>query len=91
MRIVREEVPEITNILYSLIRHGPHRNDPSNNFYVVACVLISTVIFLASRCLATRGYTHTGTQIYEMDLRSMPLRWTRVLYIPSFIKNGSAI
>jgi hypothetical protein len=30
-------------------------NDASNNSYIVACVFVTTVTFLPSRCLATIG------------------------------------
>jgi hypothetical protein len=44
-----------TNRLLSLIRHWPHRKDPSNNSSIVACVFVTAVTFLPNRCLATIG------------------------------------
>jgi hypothetical protein len=39
---------------------GHIENDASNNSSIVACVFVTAVTFLSSRCLATiRGYTHT--------------------------------
>jgi hypothetical protein len=38
-------------------------NDVSNNYSIVACVFVTAVTFLLSRCLATIGgytYRHTG-------------------------------
>jgi hypothetical protein len=43
---------------FVLIRHGPHRNRSVQQFY---CCLCNSwlVTFLPSRCLATKGVTHT--------------------------------
>jgi hypothetical protein len=43
-------------------------NDASNNSSVVACVFVSAVASLPSRCLATIGNTHTDIETEEMDL-----------------------
>jgi hypothetical protein len=41
-------------------------NDVSNNSYIVACVFITVVTFLLSRCLATLGgYTYRHTEWWE--------------------------
>jgi hypothetical protein len=50
-----KEVLGITNRLLSLIWHGPHWKRRVQNLYVVACVFVSAVTFLPSRCLATIG------------------------------------
>jgi hypothetical protein len=44
-----------TNRLLSLIRHGHIENDASDTFSTVACVLVTAVTYLPSRCLATIG------------------------------------
>jgi hypothetical protein len=45
----------------------------SNNSSIVACVLVTAVTFLPSRCLATRGeiHKHTNTQRQQRDLISL--------------------
>jgi hypothetical protein len=62
-------------------------DDTPKDFSIVACVFVATVKFLPSRFLATIGYTHIDTQIDERDLWSS----RAMVYIPSFMKNGSAI
>jgi hypothetical protein len=67
----------------------PIENDTSNNSFIVACVFIAKITFLRDRCLATVGGLHIETHrlmggIYEVG------RWDGI-YIPVFIKIGSAI
>jgi hypothetical protein len=51
----KREVLGRTNRLLSLIRHRGHiENDASNNS-IIACVFVTAVTFLPSRCLATTG------------------------------------
>jgi hypothetical protein len=65
---------------------GHIENDASNNSSIVACVFITAVTFLPSRCLATirgllpslclatiRGYTDTHTHRQQRDLISLLL------------------
>jgi hypothetical protein len=66
-------------------------NDTSNNFSIVACVLVAAVTFLPSRCLANTGDKHTDTQTdvegfmkYAVELDS-----GGIIYTPNFIKTGS--
>jgi hypothetical protein len=67
-------------------------SDASNNFTIVACVFVAAVMFLPNRCLATIGeytYKHTdwreGFMKYAVEMGS-----GAIIYIPSFIKTGSA-
>jgi hypothetical protein len=45
---------------------GHIENDASNNSSIVACVFVTAVTFLPSRCLATIGgfFTHTHTHTH---------------------------
>jgi hypothetical protein len=54
-RYIKQEVLGRTNRLRSLIDTGHTENDASNNSSIVACVLVTTVTCLPSRCLATIG------------------------------------
>jgi hypothetical protein len=52
-----QEVLGRTNRLISLIDTGHIENDASNNYSIVACVFVTAVTLLPSRCLATiRGF-----------------------------------
>jgi hypothetical protein len=46
---------------------GNIENDVSNNSSIVACVFVTMVKFLPSRCLATVRDTHTDTQTDGRD------------------------
>jgi hypothetical protein len=56
---------------------GHIENDASNNSSIVACVFVTAVTFLPSRCL-TIGDTHTDTQADGRDFLIRPLRWAQV-------------
>jgi hypothetical protein len=60
---------------------GRIENDASNNSSIVACVFVTAVTFLPSRCLATiRRYTyrHTDIETDGRDFLIRPLRWAQV-------------
>jgi hypothetical protein len=68
---------------------GHIENDSSNNSSIVACVFVTAVTFLPSRCLATIGGflrsrciatigTHTHTQTDGRNFLIRPLRWAQV-------------
>jgi hypothetical protein len=62
-------------------------NDASNNSYIVAYVFFTAVTFLRSRYLTTiGGYSHTDWwEVFMQYAIEMSV------YVPSFIKIGSAI
>jgi hypothetical protein len=65
-------------------------NNVSNNSSIVACVFVTAVAFLPSRCLVMIGGflpscclamiedTHTDTQTDGRDFLIRPLRWAQV-------------
>jgi hypothetical protein len=57
---------------------GHIKNDAPNNLFIVACVFVTAVTFLPSRCLATIGDTYTDTQTDGRDFLIRPLRWAQV-------------
>jgi hypothetical protein len=57
---------------------GRIENDVSNNSYIAACVFITAVKFLPSRCLATIRGIHIQTQTDGGDISIRPLRWAQV-------------
>jgi hypothetical protein len=59
---LKQEVLGRTNLLLSLIRHGPQTNDAFNNSSIVACVSVAMVTFLPSHCLAMIEDTYIDTQ-----------------------------
>jgi hypothetical protein len=67
---LRQQVLGRSNRLISLIWQGMHRKRRVQKLFysclcIVACVFISVVRFLCSRCLATlREYTHTHTHTH---------------------------
>jgi hypothetical protein len=79
LRYRQQEFLGRTNRLLSLIPHGPHWKNASNNSYIVACEFITAVTFLPScflamikgclpsRCLVTMGNTHIDTQTDGRD------------------------
>jgi hypothetical protein len=69
---------------------GHIENDASNNSSVVACVFVTGVMFLLSRCLATiGGYTYRHTDWWEGIFNEAVEMGS--VYVPSFIKIGSGI
>jgi hypothetical protein len=70
-----------------LLWHDTDRTEnDAPNYSILACVSVASATFLSSRCLETIGgytYRHTHT-----DGRGL---WSTPIYIPSFIKIGSAI
>jgi hypothetical protein len=65
----------------------------SKNIYIVACVFVAAVTFLQSRCLARRmGYTNRHMDCWEEFMKCpVEMGSGAMIYIPSFIKIGSAI
>jgi hypothetical protein len=68
-------------------------NEASNKSSVAECVFVAAVMFLPSRCSVTVGeftYGHTdrweGFMKYAIEMGS-----STMIYIPSFMKTGSAI
>jgi hypothetical protein len=62
---------------------GHIENDESSNSSIVACVFVTAVTFLPSRCLGTIGGndrrdTRTDTETDGRDLWSTPFRWAHV-------------
>jgi hypothetical protein len=58
----------------------------------VACVFVTAVTFLPSRCLATIGDTHTDTDRWEGFFnQTVEMGSCAVIYVPRFIKIGSGI
>jgi hypothetical protein len=63
-------LPVISNFLFIILgvlkkrknRHGHIENDTSNNSSIVACVFVTAVRFLPSRCLATIGFFFYRTE-----------------------------
>jgi hypothetical protein len=55
LHMILQEPLGRTNRLLSLIRHGCIGNDVSNNYSIVACVFVTAVTLLPSRCLAAMG------------------------------------
>jgi hypothetical protein len=72
---------------------GHIENDASNNFSIVACVFVTAVTSLPSRCLATiGGYTYRHTDRWEgFSISAVEMGSGAVLYVPSFIKIGWGI
>jgi hypothetical protein len=82
---------------------GHIKNDASNNSSIVACVFVTAVKFLPSRCLAKigrflpsrclatiGGYTYRHTDWWE-GWEAVEMGSGTVIYVPSFIKTGSGI
>jgi hypothetical protein len=84
---------------------GHIENDVSNTSFFVACVFVTAVTFLPSRCLATIGGfllsrslatiwdTHTDTQTAGRNFftSAVEMGSGAVIYVPRFIKFGSGI
>jgi hypothetical protein len=72
---------------------GHIENNESNNSYIVACVFVTAVKFLPSRCLATiRGHTYRHTDWWEGYFNYAVVKGSRaMIYVPSFINIGSGI
>jgi hypothetical protein len=80
-------------------------NDVSNNYSIVACVFVTTVTFLPSRCLETIGGFYRTEQLPSKDTgihiqtrrckgffnQAVEMGSGAVIYIPRFIKIGSGI
>jgi hypothetical protein len=101
----KQEVLGRTNRLPSTIRHGHIENDASNNSSIVACIFVTAVTLLPSRCLAMiggfvpsrclatiEGYTYRHTDWWEGFFnQAVEMGSGAVIYVPSFIKIGSGI
>jgi hypothetical protein len=101
----KQEVPGRINCLCSLIQHDRIKNDMSNNSSMVvrvfaamvmslpSCCLVMTGQFLPSHCLATTGgYKYRHTDWWEEFMKyATEMGSGALIYIPSFIKSGSAI
>jgi hypothetical protein len=83
---------------------GHIENDTSNNSSIVACVFVTTVMFLQSHCLATIGGflprhclamigdTHTHTNWWEgLFNYAVEMGSGAMIYVPTFINIGSGI
>jgi hypothetical protein len=83
---------------------GHIKNDESSNSSIVACVFVTVVTFLTSRCLATtehfneplpsndRGmYIQTQRQRRGIFNYAVEMGSGALIYVPSFIKIGSGI
>jgi hypothetical protein len=90
VRVVRKKAKFRRNI--SLPSSGT-KNDVSNSFYVVACVLMPAVTFLPSRCLATiEGYTYRHTDQWERFMKyAGVMESCAMICVPDLIKIGSGI
>jgi hypothetical protein len=87
IRKSKQEVLGRTNRLPFLIRHGPHRKRSK---------LLATIRWLLqSRCLAKiKNYTYRHTDRWEGFMKHAVEMGSGAMiysYVPSFIKNGSAI
>jgi hypothetical protein len=58
---------------FPLYDTGHIENDASSNSSIVACVIVTAVTFLPSRCLATIGGIHRHTHTQQRDLISLLL------------------
>jgi hypothetical protein len=75
-RIILQEVLGRTNHLIPRYDKGHIENDVSNNYSNVACVFVTSVTFLPSRCLATIGrYTYRHIILMGEIFLIRPLRW----------------
>jgi hypothetical protein len=84
---------------------GRIENDASNNSSIVACVFVTAVRFLPSRCLATigeflpshclatiRGFTYRHTDWWKGFFnQAVEVGPVGLIYVPSFIKIGLGI
>jgi hypothetical protein len=78
---IKQEVLGRVIAYFSLYDTGHIENDAPNNSSIVACVFVTAVTILPSRCLATIGGIHRHTHRQQRDLISL------LLFIFYFFQN----
>jgi hypothetical protein len=66
--IVNKKFREVIIAYFPLIRHGSHRKQRVQQFFYCCVSIRCRDNSLPSRCLATKGDTHTDTQTDGRDL-----------------------